>query len=81
MFMKTYVLLSSEAGTNPPTGAVGRLVPSASHYTNVPIHASAATSRVLGTPTHAQLPTLRTLIGIGSGHRQLIAVTCIAEHA
>jgi len=28
-----------------------------------------------------QHPTLCTLVGIGSGHRQLIAVTCIAEHA
>jgi len=28
-----------------------------------------------------QLPTLCSLVGIGSGQRQLIAVTCIAEHA
>jgi len=33
-------------------------------------------------PTYtAQQPTLCALLGIGSGHRQLIAVTCIAEHA
>jgi len=45
-------------------------------------------AEVLGTLTHAQL--LRTIgstdtmllsQGIGSGQRQLIAVTCIAEHA
>jgi len=44
-------------------------------------------AEVLGTPTHAQL--IRTILttytmllqGIGSGQRQLIAVTCIAEHA
>jgi len=28
-----------------------------------------------------QQPTLCSFTGIGSGHRQLIAVTCIAEHA
>jgi len=44
-------------------------------------------AEVLGTPMHAQLYviynqlTLCTLLGIGSGQRQLIAVTCIAEHA
>jgi len=45
-------------------------------------------AEVLGTLTHAQLYVLHPqltlctfLIGIGSGQRQLIAVTCIAEHA
>jgi len=44
-------------------------------------------AEVLGTPTHAQLTVgyqhlhYATWVGIGSGHRQLIAVTCIAEHA
>jgi len=44
-------------------------------------------AEVLGTLTHAQLVVLYInlhyvpLLGIGSGHRQLIAVTCIAEHA
>jgi len=44
-------------------------------------------AEVLGTLTHAQLPVVYNnlhyapLVGIGSGHRQLIAVTCIAEHA
>jgi len=43
-------------------------------------------AEVLGTPTHAQLTICTNrhcapLLGIGSGHRQLIAVTCIAEHA
>jgi len=44
-------------------------------------------AEVLGTRTHAQLThTPNTqhytpLIGIDSGQRQLIAVTCIAEHA
>jgi len=44
-------------------------------------------AEVLGTLTHAQLhvlykPTLCSFLqGIGSGQRQLIAVTCIAEHA
>jgi len=44
-------------------------------------------AEVRGTPTHAQL-TVQYIdwhyapwIGIGSGQRQLIAVTCIAEHA
>jgi len=45
-------------------------------------------AEVLGTLVHAQLPVwykkqpiYAPLLGIGSGHRQLIAVTCIAEHA
>jgi len=44
-------------------------------------------AEVLGTPTHAQLSVpyhllaLCSLQGIGCGQRQLIAVTCIAEHA
>jgi len=49
--------------------------------------ASAATAEVLGTLAHAQLPILSNslhyahFLGIGSGQRQLITVTCIAEHA
>jgi len=66
----------------PPEGSI----PSASPilYTCMPAQRPA---EVLGTPTHAQLPVLSPqlalcyLIGIGSGQRQLIAVTCIAEHA
>jgi len=44
-------------------------------------------AEVLGTLTHAQLTVLYLNLhyapwqGIGSGQRQLIAVTCIAEHA
>jgi len=44
-------------------------------------------AEVLGTLEHAQLPTvyqpptLMSLLGIGGGQRQLIAVPCIAEHA
>jgi len=38
-------------------------------------------AEVLGTLSHAQLVTCIAFLGIGSGHRQLIAVTCIAEHA
>jgi len=44
-------------------------------------------AEVLGTLTHAQLttvykqPALCSFAGIGSEHRQIIAVTCIAEHA
>jgi len=44
-------------------------------------------AEILGTPTHSQITVLSNslhyapLIGIGSGQRQLIAVTCIAEHA
>jgi len=44
-------------------------------------------AEVLGTRMHAQLTVLSIILhyastlGIGSGHRQLIAVTCIAEHA
>jgi len=44
-------------------------------------------AEVLGTPEHAQLTTVHhrlhyaPYLGIGSGQRQLIAVTCIAEHA
>jgi len=45
-------------------------------------------AEILGTPMHAQLTrtisntdTVHPLLGIGSWQRQLIAVTCIAEHA
>jgi len=45
-------------------------------------------AEVLGTLTHAQLTRSILInlqyalsVGIGSGQRQLIAVTCIAEHA
>jgi len=44
-------------------------------------------AEVLGTLAHAQLAVIQSTVtvflceGIGSGQRQLIAVTCIAEHA
>jgi len=44
-------------------------------------------AEVRGTPTHAQLsvlyrqPTLCSFVRHWERHRQLIAVTCIAEHA
>jgi len=38
-------------------------------------------AEVLGTLTHAQLVNCVTFAGIDSGQRQLIIVTCIAEHA
>jgi len=44
-------------------------------------------AETLGTLTHAQLHvvyqplTVCSLVGIGCGQRQLIAVPCIAEHA
>jgi len=43
-------------------------------------------AEVLGAPVHAQLILVYNILhyslaGIGSGHRLLIAVTCIAEHA
>jgi len=57
-------------------------------YTLCATDASAAPSRVLGTLTGTvRLPLVVyyhytiLLAGIGSGQRQLIAVTCIAEHA
>jgi len=53
----------------------------------IPVPPAQRPAEVLGTLTHAQLLTVyqplhyAPLIGIGSGHRQLIDVTCIAEHA
>jgi len=72
--------------------AEGKLMTEQLRSYNYHEHASAATSRG---PRHTSAcaanrtqhltvshqPTLCTLVGIGSGQRQLIAVTCIAEHA
>jgi len=67
--------------------AEGQVIGLASLYYNDPEQPAQRQAEVLGTLTHAQLHvlvkqlTLLLLQGIGSGHRQLIAVTCIAEHA
>jgi len=89
MFRNTTYCFPAKLGINPAPPPLGKVIPIifADTTTTRPMPPAQRHAEVLGTPMHAQLTVppnslhYAPSIGIGSGQRQLIAVTCIAEHA